>query len=102
MGIAPHQPAGGAPRIGIDQQLVGIEAVAMFRLIGAVNAITVELTGADVVEITVPDIFGALGQFNAFEFASALAVEQAQFDLLRVGGEQRKIGSPAVPVRTEA
>ena len=102
MRIAPYQPSGQPPGIGIEQQLVGVEAVAVLGLIGAVNAIAVELSGRNVVQIAVPDIFGALGQFDAFEFAAALAVEQAKLDLLRVGGEQRKIGAPAVPACTEA
>ena len=102
MRIAPYQPSGKPPGIGIEQQLVGVEAVAMLGLIGPVNAIAIELSGRDVVQIAVPDIFGALGQFDAFEFAAALAVEQAELDLLRVGGKQRKVGAPAVPACTEA
>ena len=90
------------PGIGIEQQLVGVEAVAVLGLIRPVNAIAVELAGRDVVQIAVPDILGALRQFDAFEFAAALAVEQAKLDLLRVGGKQRKIGAPAVPACTEA
>ncbi len=77
MRIAPYQPSGQPPGIGIEQQLVGVEAVAVFGLIGAVNTIAIELSGRNVVQITVPDIFGALRQFDAFEFAAALAVEQA-------------------------
>src|SRR3981189_3427836 len=65
------------------------------------NAIAIKLPGRNVVQITVPDVFGALWQFDAFEFAAALRVEQAKLDLLRVGGEQCKIGSPAVPACAE-
>jgi hypothetical protein len=50
----------------------------------------------------VPDVLGTLGQFDAFEFTAALTVEQAKLDLVRVGGEQREIGAPAVPACTEA
>ena len=81
MRIAPDQPPGEPPGIGIEQQLVGVEAVAVLGLVGAVDAIAVELPGRDVVQIAVPDVLGALGQFDAFEFAAALAVEQAQLDL---------------------
>ncbi len=102
MRIAPYQPSGQPPGIGIEQQLVGVEAVAVFGLIGSVNAIAIELSGRNVVQIAVPDILGALRQFDAFEFAAALTVEQAELDLLRVGGEQREIGAPAVPACTEA
>ena len=102
MRIAPYQASGKPPGIGIEQQLVGVEAVAVLRLIGSVNAIAIELPGRYVVEVAVPDIFAALGQFDAFEFAAALIVEQAELDLFRIGGKQREIGSPAVPACTEA
>src|ERR1019366_2385444 len=88
--------------IGIEQQLVGVEAVAVLRLIGSMNPIAIKLSGRNVVQISVPDVFGTLGQFDALEFAAALTVEQAELDLLRVGREQRKIGAPAVPACTEA
>src|SRR5688572_14899376 len=102
MRIAPYQPARRSPGIGIDQQLVGIEAVAALGLIRPVNAIAIELARRHVIQIAVPDILGALRQCDAFEFTTSLTVEQAKFDLLRVGGKQRKIGTPAVPACTEA
>ena len=49
-----------------------------------------------------PDVLGALGQFDALDLAPALAVEQTKLDLLRVGGKQREIGPPSVPACTEA
>src|SRR5258708_24809451 len=101
MRIAPYQPSGKPPGVGVEQQLVGIEAVAVLGLIGPVNAIAIELSRRNVVQITVPYIFGTFGQFDALEFAATLTVEQAKLDLLRVGGEQRKIGAPAVPACTE-
>ena len=76
--------------------------MAVLGFIGSVNAIAIELPGRYVVQVAVPDVFAALGQFDAFEFATALAVEQAKLDLLGVGGEQRKVGAPAVPACTEA
>src|SRR5258707_10913899 len=102
MRVAPHQPSGQPLGVGVEQQLVGVEAVTVLGLVGSMNAIAIELPGRNVVQITVPDVFGALGQFDAFELATALRVEQAKLDLLRVGGEQCKIGSPAVPACTEA
>src|SRR6185312_6440813 len=49
-----------------------------------------------------PDILGALGQFDALELAAALVVEQAKLDLLGIGGEQGEIGAPTVPACAEA
>ena len=36
MGIAPHQPTGELLRVGIEQQLIGVEAKPALRLIWAV------------------------------------------------------------------
>src|SRR5206468_4275992 len=102
MRVAPDQPAGEPLGVGIEQQLVGVEAVAAFGCIGAVDAIAIELPGRDVVEIAVPDILAALGQFDPLELAAALAVEQAKLDFFRIGREQRKVGTPSVPACTEA
>src|SRR5205823_4561842 len=102
MCVAPDQPPGEPLGVRIEQELVGIEAVAVLGLIRAVNAVAVELPGRNVIEVAVPDVLAALGKFDALELAPALAVEQAKLDLLRVGGEQRKVGAPAVPACTEA
>ena len=102
MCVAPDQPPGEPLGVRIEQELVGIEAVAVLGLIRAVNAVAIELPGRNVIEVAVPDVLAALGKFDALELAPALAVEQAKLDLLRVGGEQRKVGAPAVPACTEA
>ncbi|MGY4481780.1 hypothetical protein ACVWWR_000971 [Bradyrhizobium sp. LM3.2] len=102
MRVTPDQPPGKPLGIGVEQQLVGVEAMPLLGLVGAMHAITVELAGRNVVEIAVPDVLGALRQFDALEFAAALRVEQAQLDLLRVGGEQREIGAASVPACAEA
>src|SRR3989440_12188821 len=102
MCVAPDQPPGEPLGVGIEQELVGIEAVAVLGLIRAVNAVAIELSGRNVIEVAVPDVLAALGKFDALELAPALAVEQAKLDFLRVGGEQRKVGAPAVPACTEA
>src|ERR1700733_15828427 len=102
MCIAPHQPAGEPPRIGIEQKLVRIETMALLRRIGTVNAIAVKLAGRDVIQIAMPDVFSALGKFDPLDFAPALAVEKTELDLLGIGGEQREIGPAPVPACTEA
>ena len=85
MRIAPHQPSGEPLGIGIEQQLVGVEAVAVLRRIGPVDAIAIELAGRDVVEIAVPDVLGAFRQLDPLELAAALTVEQAKLDLFCIG-----------------
>src|SRR5882757_5929691 len=83
-------------RIGIEQQFVGIEAMAMLRLIGAMNAIAVLCAWADIGEIAVPDIVGALRQADSLQLTAVAGIEQAQFDLLRICRKDRKICSDAV------
>src|SRR4051795_13271460 len=85
MGIAPHQPARNPTRIGIEQQLVAIEAMTVLGLVRAVNPVAIELTGRDVIEVTMPDILAALGQCDTLEFAPPLIVEQTKLHLPRVG-----------------
>src|SRR3954452_2065890 len=61
MGIAPHQPARNPTRIGIEQQLVAVEAVTVLGFVRAVNPVAIELTGRDVIEVAMPDILAELG-----------------------------------------
>jgi hypothetical protein len=97
MRIAPYQPAGDRSGVGIDQQLVRIEAKSALGLVEPVHPVTVELPRPDVGKISVPHILGALRQCDARLLAPAVAVEQAQLDLLGIGGEQCEIGTPAIP-----
>jgi hypothetical protein len=47
--------------VGVQQQLVGIEAMPALRLIGPMDAITVNCAGPNIREISVPDLIGVLG-----------------------------------------
>jgi hypothetical protein len=66
-----------------------------------VHAIAVKLAGNDVGEIAVPHVVGALGQSDALDLAPAFLVEQAQFDLLGMGTEQREVRAATVPGRAK-
>ena len=59
-----------ALRIGVEQQLVRIEAMALLRLVRPVHAVAVDRAGPRVRQIAVPDLVGVLGQLDAFELAS--------------------------------
>src|SRR5262249_51185846 len=97
MRIGPDEMSSEPLAVGIDQQLVGIEAMAGVGLVGPVHAIAVELTGPDVGEIDVPHVLAALGHRYAPLLAPPGAVEQAELDLSGVRREQRKGGAAAVP-----
>jgi hypothetical protein len=60
---------------------MGVEAEPAFGLIAAVNAVTIELSRPDIVQVAVPDILSSLRQGDAFDFAAAVAIEEAELDL---------------------
>ena len=101
MRVAPHHASCELLGVRVDQQLVRIEAQAVLGIIGAMHAIAVELARRHVVEIAVPDVLAALGQLDALDLAPALLIEQAKLHLLGSRGEQRKVGSAAVPGRAK-
>src|SRR6185437_7971149 len=69
------------------------------RLIGAVDAITVPGPGTNAGDESVKNLIGIFGQFEAMRLAGA--IEQADFDLARVGGEHCEIGTLAAPLRSQ-
>ena len=58
MRIVPAQLAEQRLGVGVDQQLVRVEAVAVRRVVGAVHAVAVELARPHVRQIAVPDLVG--------------------------------------------
>src|SRR5690606_21772777 len=77
MCIAPDRTPRDALGIGIEQQLVGIEAVSLPGVIGAMDPIPVELSGGNVRQEAMPDIVGPLRQRYTLKLATPLGVEQA-------------------------
>jgi len=55
------------------------------------NPIAIKLPGRYVIQIAVPDILAMLGQFDAFEFAAALTVEQAKLDFCALAENSAKL-----------
>ena len=84
-------------RIGVEQQLVVVEAVAFLGRVGAVHAIAVNRAGARLVHVAVPDFVGEFRKFDALEFGGAGVVEQAELDLGGVGAEQGEVDAKTVP-----
>src|SRR3546814_147782 len=71
--------------------------MARLRLVGAMHAVAVVLPRANVVQVAVPDLVGVLRQGDALQLAAAGAVEEAELDLLGMGGEEREVHARAVP-----
>ncbi len=99
--LRPFQLADELFGIGVDEQFVGVETVALARRVGAVHAVAVDLAGMRIRQITVPDFVGVFGQFDAFEFHFAGFVEQAEFYLGGVRGKDREIHPKPIPGRAQ-
>ena len=99
--LGPFQLADQLFGVGVDQQFVGVEAMAVGRVVRAVHAVAVDQPRMGVGQVAVVDLVGVFRQFDAFEFHFAGVVENAQFDPGGVGGEQREIDPQAIPGRTE-
>jgi hypothetical protein len=97
MGVGPFQRPDQCPGVGVDQQLVRVEAVPLFRPVRAVDPIAVKLARTDIGQIDMPDLVGVFGQDDAVGFALAVGVEQAQLDLFGMGRKQREIDPEAIP-----
>ena len=100
-GVVPADAAVQAPGIGIEEQLVRVEAVPAPRLVGAVHAIAVELSRLQAGDIAVPDLIRPLRQGEPLDLPAPLRIEQAEFDRRRMCGEEREVDALAVPYRPE-
>ena len=71
--------------VGVEHQLVGVEAMAGARLVGPVHAVGIDRAGPRVGEVAVPHLVGEFRQFYALDLAVAEMIEEAEFYLRRVG-----------------
>ena len=94
--LPPFQLADELAGIGIDQQLVGIEAVTVRRIVSTVNPITVKRAGFQAGDIAMPDFVGELRQGDACRLHLSARIEQNHFDPFCMGGEQREIHAFAI------
>ena len=82
--------------------MLGLKRCPCCGLVRAVDAIAVELVRPGVRQEAVPDHVGLLGQRDPTRFFRRVGrVEQAQFDLGRVRGEEREVDADAGPGRAE-
>ncbi len=61
-GVVPDDAPGDRPGVRIEEELGGVEAMALMGGVGPVGAEGVEVAGPDVGDMAVPDVVGALGQ----------------------------------------
>jgi hypothetical protein len=101
MGIAPGQFAMKKLGVGIDQQLVRIEAMAVGRVVRAMHPVAVKQSGPGILEITMPDCIAVLRQLDALDLPLARGIEKAKLHLLRMGGKDREVRALAIPCRAQ-
>ena len=97
-GIRPAQPPLQRAGIGIDQQLVGVEAVPGLGLIGAMGAKAIKRARHQARHALMPDVAVALAERQARGFLAPVGREQAQIDPFGMGRKDREIH--AIPVET--
>ena len=74
-----------------------VEAMAVLRIVRAINTISVQRSGFDFRQIAVPNLIGVLRQYDTPQLAIAARIEDTQFDFFCVFGEEREIHAAAVP-----
>jgi hypothetical protein len=75
MGLRPLHLAHERLSVGIEQQFIGIEAMAILGIVGAIDPMAIECAGADLRQIAVPDLVCVLGQHDALDLAMFGRVE---------------------------
>ncbi len=96
-GVGPAHIAAHGAGVRVQQQLVGIEPVPLLRSVGTVGPVAVEHPRKAVRQVAVPDLVGPFGQRITADLTAASRIEQAEFDLLRMGGEHREVHALPVP-----
>ncbi len=74
-GVIPFEAADMGLGIGVEAQLVRIEAMARARIVWAVDPIAVSGAGASVRQVAVPHLVGVFREFDPLEFSLAGVVE---------------------------
>ena len=96
MRIVPREFADKDPRIGVDEQLVGVEPVAFSRAIGTMRPQSVKLACLEAWHVAVPYFVCVLGQRYARRLGLATGIEKADLDAGCIRREYGKIDTAAV------
>ena len=95
--LIPIDLAGKSACVGVDQQLVAVEAMTFARRIWAAQTITVKLPRLYALQIAVPDIGCALFEAVPFSGFSVDLVEEAKLDGFCSFRIDREIHADAIP-----
>ena len=82
-------------RVGVEQQLAGVEPVPGPGIVGSLHPQAVARAGADALDEAVEHVAGAARQANALDLGPTGVVEEAEPHRFRMGGENRYIDAAA-------
>ena len=103
--LVPVDVAGRGLGVGVEEQLVGVAALALVGVPRAVDAVAVALAGLHGRDVAVPDVGVDLGDLEPRLGEGAgvvgVGVEQAQLDALGDLAEQGEVGAGAVEGGTQ-
>jgi hypothetical protein len=86
--------------IRVQQQLVGIETMAVLWLVGAIYPIAITGCWLHAWQIAVPDLVRVLREFNPLHLFLAFTVEEANFNLRRILRKNGEVRPATVPRRS--
>ncbi len=89
----------GGLGVGVEQQLGGVAAQPLLRVVGPVHAVAVALPRLHVGQVAVPDVGVDLAELDAH--LGAVGVDQAQVHPLGYLAEQREVRATSVEGRAE-
>ena len=78
----------------------GVEAVPLFRPMGAEDAVAVQPARSDLRQIAVPNLVGLFLDLDALQFAPSALIEQAQLHLVGMLRKQGEVDTLPIPGRT--
>ena len=80
MRFAPVYSANDLPRIGVKQQLVRVEAMAIDWIMRAMDPIAIEHAGPYLRQVGMPDLIGIFLELDAGDFRLAAIVVETELD----------------------
>src|SRR5215472_511242 len=98
---APFEAANELLGVGVDQQLVRVEAVPGFWFVWPIRAVAVGGPRPGCRQVAVPNLVGVFRQLYALELGPAIQVEETDLDLGGVSGKDREVDAEPIPGRTK-
>ena len=95
--IAPDQLPLQVLCIGLDEQLVRVEAIAFLGRVRPMHAIAVQQARTRLRQIRVPDLIGTLAQLDPLQLVLAAGIEQTQLHFVGAAGKNGEIDTFTVP-----